>query len=143
MQQTGGPGMKEWMLYDADCAFCVMLARLIEESLARRGVGIKPLQDAWSRVRLAGFGVAPEHIPDEVRVITADDRLIGGGDAFVYLARKIWWTWPLWLFSKLPGGLALIRVAYRFVAKHRGALVISSSPGPKGQCENSRGRSPR
>lgn len=111
------------MLYDADCAFCVWSARMIEKSLACRGVGLKPLQDAWSRTRLASFGIAPEHMLDEARVLTADDRLFGGGDAFVYVARKVWWAWPLWLFSKLPGGPVLIRAAYRWVAAHRAALA--------------------
>jgi formate-dependent nitrite reductase membrane component NrfD len=37
----------------------------------------------------------------------------------VFLARYIWWLWPLWLISIIPGMMIPIRASYRFIARNR------------------------
>ena len=48
-----------------------------------------------------------------------DGNELGGADAAMEIARHIWWLWPLWLFSRIPGAMPLLRICYRFIAEHR------------------------
>jgi predicted DCC family thiol-disulfide oxidoreductase YuxK len=94
------------VLYDAHCSFCSRWAQRLEPLLRRRGFQLRPLPEPSG----------------EMRVQTRDGNVVGGADAVVYLARRIWWAWPLVALSKLPGGLALLRRAYRWVASNRYCL---------------------
>ncbi len=90
------------VLYDADCAFCTRWARRGERWLAGRGYRFEPLS-----------------VPSaEMKLVTTTGRALGGADAVVALAREIWWAWPVWLVSRMPGIMALFRAGYRrFAAK--------------------------
>lgn len=57
--------------------------------------------------------------PDEMKVVTAAGDVLGGADAVVHLARQIWWAWPLWLVSYVPGMVPVLRWGYRQVAQRR------------------------
>ena len=75
----------------------------------------------------AGFG-------DVVRVTymlpdRADfEGLLGGADALMELCRHIWWGWPLWLLSRFPGVMRLLRWLYRRVAARRHRLAVGAAP---------------
>ncbi len=55
----------------------------------------------------------------EMRALTPDGRVFGGGDAVIWLAKGIWWAWPLYALAQLPGMRAALRAAYRWVAARR------------------------
>jgi predicted DCC family thiol-disulfide oxidoreductase YuxK len=94
------------VFYDAECAFCGRTARVFENVLIRRHVRLLPMQT------LGTF--------DEMLLRFEDGTIIGGADAVVDLARRIWWGWPLFALSRVPGAMPLMRSAYRWVARHRG-----------------------
>ena len=104
-----------WLLYDADCGFCSRWAWRIALFVGPRGFHLAPLQAPWVRERLR----LPEaELMSELRVLTAGDSLYGGADAFLFLARQVWWAWPLVALAWLPGMMPLARAAYRSIARH-------------------------
>lgn len=123
--------MSGLVLYDGDCGLCVSLARRFDPVLFRRGFASAPLQDEDIRRRLA---LPEDELLSEMRVLTPQGELIGGADAIVYLASRIWWALPLALAGKLPGAMPVLRAGYRWVAEHRGCRhgrcrrPVSSAP---------------
>ena len=105
-----------WVCYDTDCAFCQRWASRAQELLARRGWHLAPLQAKWVRQKL---GLTEGEIPDEMKLLAADGRILGGADAAICLARSIWWAWPFYALAQLPGAKPILRAAYRHVAKNR------------------------
>jgi len=91
------------VFYDADCAFCTTWARRGERILKGRGLVFQPLP-----------------MPaDEMKVVTATGEILGGAVAVVYLARRIWWAWPLWVLSRAPAIMKLLSFGYRWFAERR------------------------
>src|SRR5262245_42326672 len=104
------------MLYDAECSFCAGWARRLEKVLTRRGFDLAPLQSAWVKECL---GLRIQEPFTELRVVAPRGLNLGGADAVVYLARAIWWAWPLYALSLAPGMKRVLRAAYRRLARHR------------------------
>jgi predicted DCC family thiol-disulfide oxidoreductase YuxK len=107
------------VFYDADCRFCVNAARRFERVLARRWFELVPLQIAGASAEL---GVRDDQLLDEMRLRLNDGTVFGGAAAVVEIARRIWWAWPLWALSRLPGAMRPLRAAYRWIAGHRRCL---------------------
>jgi predicted DCC family thiol-disulfide oxidoreductase YuxK len=120
----GSRASRGWVFFDGDCSICISLARRFRRTLEKRGFGLAALQDP--RVP-ALLGVRPEELLHEMRVVTTEDELYGGADAVVFLARQIWWAWPLYLASKFPGMRHLLGAGYRWFADHRGCAAGSLS----------------
>jgi len=95
---------------------CVRLAGRFSSVLRGGGFDLASLQTPWVRSRV---GLSEGERPTEMLVLTDTNRVIGGADAVVFLARHIWWAWPLWVSAQLPGAMPLIRCGYRRVARHR------------------------
>ena len=119
-----------WVLYDADCGFCTRWAWRLMFFVAPRGFHLAPLQAPWVRPALK---LSSEELLEELRVLTADGAIYGGVDALIYLAEQVPWARPLAFAARLPGLYALLRAAYRWIARHRHTLsracaVASSSP---------------
>jgi len=110
-----------WILYDADCGFCTRWAWRLARigRVGSRGFHLAPLQAPWVRQRL---GMSQVDLLHEMRVLTVDDALYGGADAMVFLARQVWWTRPFMVVTRVPGVMALLRWAYRWVARSRHRL---------------------
>ena len=108
--------LKGWILYDGDCSLCRNGVARVEKLFTRRGFDFAPLQAPWVRLK---FGLSKEDLLSEMRVLTADGKIFGGADAVIELARQVWWAWPLYAFSKLPGAKELLRVGYRRIAQRR------------------------
>ncbi len=94
--------LRGWVLYDANCSFCTATAARFRSILERRG-----------------FRMVPSGLWPELRLLTADGHTCGGADAVFYLARCIWWAWPVWALAQLPGMRRVSRIAYRWIAAHR------------------------
>lgn len=105
-----------WVLYDGDCPMCVRLAGRFAAILRRHGFGLAPLQSPWVRSRLGSLTSEP---PDEMFVLSSSGDVSGGADAVVYLAQRIWWAWPLYALTRLPGVMWLLWHLYRWVARNR------------------------
>lgn len=118
-----------WVLYDGTCRWCRWGADRLRGVLGRRGFHMLALQSPLGQRFHAGTA-------DEMKVVTVHGRMLGGADAAVYLARFIWWTWPLHVLAHVPGMPALLRMAYRFIAAHRpcsdGACALRDMRPPEG-----------
>jgi len=105
-----------WLFYDADCHFCVKIARAIATTLQKRDFALAPLQDP--RVG-ALLGLSQTELLLEMHLLLTNGQQTGGADAAVALAYEIWWARPLVWLSKLPGMMDVLRSAYRRIAAHR------------------------
>jgi predicted DCC family thiol-disulfide oxidoreductase YuxK len=118
-----------WVLYDAECRFCVALARRVERPLARRQFRLAPLQTDGARAGLNGG----EELLREMRVVTAQGRVYGGATAVVELARHFWWAAWLRLVARPPLGKRMLDAAYRWIAARRyclgGACALKTRGG--------------
>jgi predicted DCC family thiol-disulfide oxidoreductase YuxK len=124
---TKGRHARGWLFYDADCRFCVKVARAMAPTLQKRGIAIAPLQD--SRVgSLLGF--SPSELFLEMRLLLSNGQQTGGADAAVALAQEIWYARPLVCLAKLPGAMPLLRRIYRHIAAQRkcSAIAICGAP---------------
>jgi predicted DCC family thiol-disulfide oxidoreductase YuxK len=117
-----------WVFFDRDCHICTSLARRFRLTLERRGFGLAALQDP--RVQ-ALLDLPPQDLLREMCVATADGKIYGGAEAIVYLARQIWWAWPLYAAAKLPGVPRILDACYRWFAYHRTSASGFCSVSPK------------
>ena len=73
--------------------------------------------------RVSGLlGVPEDQLLDEMRLRLHDGTVFGGAAAVVEIARRIWWAWPLWALSRLPGAMRPMRATYRWIARHRSCV---------------------
>jgi predicted DCC family thiol-disulfide oxidoreductase YuxK len=105
-----------WLFFDADCKFCTRIARTIEPILAKRNLGVAPLQDPRVGELL---GIAPPELLREIRYLHCDGQHTRGADAVLEVAKEIWWWRPLVWLSKFPGMMRVLRVGYHWVAEQR------------------------
>jgi len=105
-----------WVFFDAECSFCIALARRFGPILEPRGFALAPLQDPRVQELLA---LPPEQLLLEMRVLTPGGRQFGGADALLFLARAVWWARPLCALAQLPGMRSILRAGYRWVAARR------------------------
>src|SRR3954469_5279093 len=98
-----------FILYDAECRMCRDMMRRFEKTFTARGFSFAPLQ----------LELNPDERPSEIRVQMTDGDAFGGADAVLFLARFVWWGWPLTWFAQLPGAKKLLRRIYREIASRR------------------------
>jgi predicted DCC family thiol-disulfide oxidoreductase YuxK len=123
-----------WVVYDGGCGVCAGLARRFRPLLARRGFAVVPLQSPWMSSRLRfSYGIPQERLLDEMRVLTADGRALGGADALLFLASRIWWARPLAALGSRPLTRALLGRAYRWFAarRHRFSTACETHGAPR------------
>ena len=104
------------VFYDADCRFCVNAARRFGRLLARRRFELVPLQIPGAS---ADLGLPADQLLAEMRLRLHDGTVLGGAAAVVEIARRIWWAWPLWALSRLPGAMRPMRATYQWIARRR------------------------
>jgi predicted DCC family thiol-disulfide oxidoreductase YuxK len=111
-----------WLFFDAECGFCTRIARWLAPILARRGLGVAPLQD--TRVG-ALLGMTRAELLKELRFLLSDGTQYGGARAVLAVAQKIWWARPLVWLAAMPGMMALMGGGYKWVAAKRGCAAES------------------
>ena len=84
--------------------------------MRRRGFEVAPLQAGWVRERL---GLSEEDLLADLRLLLSDGGVITGAEVYRYATRRIWWAWPLYLFSVLPGARCVFDWGYRTFAVNR------------------------
>jgi predicted DCC family thiol-disulfide oxidoreductase YuxK len=104
------------VFYDADCPFCVKSAQRFAGMLARGHYRLVPLQSSEAH---AAFPMPPDELLSEMRLRTPDGATFGGAGAVMEILRHVWWGWPLWALSRLPGAMVPLNAAYRAVAARR------------------------
>ncbi len=95
-----------WILYDGSCGFCYWWVHLWEKVVAKRGFALKDLQTASADGTLS---IDKNQLFDDIRVLDTEGRLISGADAYLYVAKKIWWAWPFYALFCQPGSARLWR----------------------------------
>jgi predicted DCC family thiol-disulfide oxidoreductase YuxK len=120
--RSAGEPPAGWVLYDADCGVCSRWVPSWEPTLQRRGLAIAPLQSPWVQERT---GLPPADLLSDIRLLQPSGRLLSGPEVYRYMMRRIWWTYPLYLLSNVPGLSQLFDWAYRTFARHR--MRISAS----------------
>jgi alginate O-acetyltransferase complex protein AlgI len=116
MTDNSGTRKAGLVLYDADCRFCTGLALRFARQLKGAGYELAPLQGPQSR---AALGLALEHSPDSMRVVTPDGKCLEGADGVAHLAGAIGWARPLWVAAKWPFAMRMMRAGYRWFAARR------------------------
>ena len=120
-----------WILYDGACRSCTASARRFDRIFRRRGFLFLPLQTNWIMDRL---DLEPGAPLEEIRLLTADGRNIGGADAVVFLARQIWWAWPFAALAQSPPMHKLLDRGYRWIATHRDCDHITCNLPRRRRC---------
>lgn len=104
------------IFYDASCGLCSTARTRFGRAAQRAGFSQTALQDESAQKLL---GLKEGELPTEVKVQLADGTVLGGVDALLAVSRHVWWAWPLWLVSRVPGVTWLLRFPYRVVARNR------------------------
>lgn len=105
-----------WILYDGGCGFCYRWVHMWEKVVERRGFAVKDLQSAEAQGMLQ---IPQENLLDDIRVLTPDGKSISGADAYLFVARQIWWAWPFYAVFSLPGFHWLLWRGYRWFNRNR------------------------
>lgn len=116
-----------WILYDGACGFCFRWVHFWEKVVERRGFSVKDLQSASADGSLQ---IPPEDLLDDIRVLTRTGKLHSGADAYLYVARQIWWAWPFYAVFHLPGFNAVLWWSYHWFNRNR-YLISRHCPIPK------------
>ena len=126
---TDGKGRhaRGWFFFDAECGFCTRIAKWAAPILARRKIGVAPLQDR--RVG-ALLGLSTAELMREMRVVMADGTHCGGADAAVALAREVWWARPLVWLARVPAFMWLLRSTYSRIAAQRHCMATQCEVRP-------------
>ena len=115
-QPTEATNPAAWVFYDGECRLCVGWARRVEPLLKWHHLALAPLQDEWVRTRLGLEAGAPLR---EMRMLTAGGEDFGGAEALAEIARRIWWAWPVYALTRLPGVRRPMRALYDGLAARR------------------------
>ncbi len=105
-----------WILYDGACGFCSWWVRRWEKVVEARGFAIKDLQSAAAE---GSVTIPTENLLDDIRVLTPSGKLISGADAYLYVARRIWWAWSFYAMFSLPGCNWVLWRCYRWFNRNR------------------------
>jgi predicted DCC family thiol-disulfide oxidoreductase YuxK len=105
-----------WILYDDSCGFCRRWVPFWEKSLRKRGFEIATLQMDWVRQKLQ---LSDNDLLQDLRLLLASGKQIQGAAVYRYAMKRIWWAYPVYLFSIAPLGRAVFDWSYKKFAAHR------------------------
>ena len=126
MTDSSGQPAKGWVLYDGACGICSRWVQIWRATLSRRGLKTAPLQSTWVPEQT---GLAPDTLLSDLRLLHTDGRLTSGAEAYRYIMRMIWWLFPLYLLSLVPGLRSIFDRSYRSFARHRRRISASCDLG--------------
>jgi predicted DCC family thiol-disulfide oxidoreductase YuxK len=104
------------IFFDGTCGLCTASYRRFGPMTERRGFRWSALQEPHARELLR---LAEGELPGEMKLRRPDGTILGGVDALLHVARHIWWAWPAWFLSCVPGVKPLLRITYRWLARNR------------------------
>jgi predicted DCC family thiol-disulfide oxidoreductase YuxK len=115
-----------WVLYDAECPFCLGLLERFRLQIEAAGFLAAPLQSDWVRERLS---VPDDQLLAEMKLLLPSGDVYGGAEAIFHFARSMpsdvrpVWAWAVVILGKLPFARALARAVYKRVAARRHCLA--------------------
>jgi predicted DCC family thiol-disulfide oxidoreductase YuxK len=110
------PPLVGWVLYDGGCGFCFRWVHFWEKVIERRGFALKDLQSARNDGSLK---IPQQKLLDDILVLSGDGKLESGADAYLFVARRIWWAWPFYAIFRLPGFNWILWQGYRWFNRNR------------------------
>lgn len=116
MKSVEAPEPIGWVLFDDSCGFCRRWVRFWEPTLRRRGLAVAALQDEEFGRRL---GLSEAERLYDFRLLFVDGTHLSGADAYRFAMRRIWWAYPIYVLSILPGFRRVFDKAYRAFADNR------------------------
>jgi predicted DCC family thiol-disulfide oxidoreductase YuxK len=105
-----------WILYDGGCGFCFRWVHFWKKAVEPRGFALKDLQSAYADGSLQ---LSRANLLDDIRVLTSSGKLESGADAYLCVARRIWWAWPFYAIFSLPGFNWMLWRGYRWFNRNR------------------------
>jgi hypothetical protein len=93
---------------------------------------VAPLQSSWVPEQT---GLPLGTLLTDIRLLHPDGTLTSGPDVYRYVMRRLWWGYPIFLLSNVPGLRKLFDWSYRTFARHRKEISTSCGipqPGAKG-----------
>jgi predicted DCC family thiol-disulfide oxidoreductase YuxK len=108
-----------WVFYDGECPLCTGALSRFGPMLRRHHFDLAPLQVPWTQKRL---GLKPGEPLVEMKLLTANGQIYGGAEALAQIARRIWWAWPLFALTQIPGTAILLRGIYQRIAASRNCI---------------------
>jgi hypothetical protein len=81
--------------------------------------GVLPFKDLQSASADGSLQIPQENLLDDIRVLTRSGKLESGANAYLYVARRIWWAWPFYAIFRLPGFNSLLWLGYRWFNRNR------------------------
>lgn len=133
-----------WILYDGQCRFCWRWVHFWKDVVGSRGLAIMDLQSASADRMLQ---ISQENLLDDIRVLTRSGKLESGADAYLYVARRIWWAWPFYAIFSMPGFNWILWRGYKWFNRNRYrisrhcSLPQKTDQGSTQQSRSSRGSS--
>lgn len=116
-QESERPLAREgWILYDGGCGFCYRWVHLWTKVFESRGFALKDLQSAFANGSLQ---ISQENLLDDIRVLTRTGQVESGANAYLYMARQIWWAWPFYAIFRLPAFNWVLWHGYRWFNRNR------------------------
>ena len=125
-ERPGEP--RGWVLYDGECGVCTRAVEYWTPTIRACGYAIAPLQSGWVRERL---GMGDEELVKDIRLLLADGGVVNGPDVYRHFMRRIWWMWPGWVLSRVPGLGAVFNGAYYWFVRNRHRFSRACGPGEK------------
>jgi predicted DCC family thiol-disulfide oxidoreductase YuxK len=108
--------LTDWILYDDSCGFCRRWVPFWKNTLRKRGFAIASLQTSWVKEKLQLDEI---DLLQDLRLLLASGEQIRGADTYRYAMKRIWWAYPIYLFSIAPFGRNIFNWSYRKFATHR------------------------
>jgi len=105
-----------WILYDDSCGVCRRWVPFWEKTLRKRGFEIATLQADWVKQKLQ---LNENDLLQDLRLLLTSGEQIRGADTYRYAMKRIWWAYPIYLFSIAPLGKNIFDLSYRKFATHR------------------------
>jgi len=107
------------VLYDASCGICSRWVPFWSGTLARQDLGFAPLQAEWVTLRVE---LPEEELVRDLRLLLETGELISGADVYRHVMRRVWWAWPCYVLTLLPGTRQVFDGFYRAFANRRHRL---------------------
>ncbi len=104
------------VFYDGRCTICRRGARFWGQTLKRRGFVLTPLQRRWVGEKLK---LERAELMVQVWLLRPDGELLGGADAVLAIAERVWWARPLVWASRVRGAMPVLRRMYGVIARNR------------------------
>ena len=104
------------IFYDGSCGACCHFIGNNSRLLSACGFSSAALQEEWVA---ESTGIPLETLLTDIHLITPDEGVYRGADAYRYIFKKVWWLKPLYALTSLPLLRTFFDYSYKFIADRR------------------------